>query len=133
MKKPLNVVYSTDERLPAGIAMLSGLQHVGLMSIYLVYPVLIARAGGASAEVAAAMVSFTLVALAIGTILQVIPIGPFGSGYLCQPIPTVVYLVPSMVAAQHGGLPLVFGLTIAAGFLEMILSRVLQRLRPVLP
>jgi NCS2 family nucleobase:cation symporter-2 len=133
MKKPLNVVYAADERLPAGIAVLSGLQHVGLMSIYLVYPVLIARAAGSTAEIAAAMVSFTLVALAVGTILQVIPIGPFGSGYLCQPIPTVVYLVPSLVAAKHGGLPLVFGLTLAAGLLEMALSRVLQRLRPVLP
>lgn len=133
MKKPLNVVYGANERLPPAIAVLSGVQHVGLMSIYLVYPVLVAKASDSSAEVAAAMVSLTLVALAIGTILQVRPLGPFGSGFLCQPIPTVVYLVPSMLAARQGGLALVFGMTIAAGALEMVLSRALQRLRPMFP
>jgi NCS2 family nucleobase:cation symporter-2 len=133
MKKPLNVVYGASEQPPLVITALSGVQHVGLMSIYLVYPVLIAKASGSTADVAAAMVSLTLVALAIGTVLQVIPIGPLGSGFLCQPIPTVVYLVPSLVAAKHGGLPLVFGMTIAAGALEMMLSRGLRRLRPMFP
>lgn len=133
MKKPLNVVYGVEERLPLAIAVLSGVQHVGLMSIYLVYPVLIAKASNNTPEVAAAMVSLTLVALAVGTILQSVPIGPFGSGFLCQPIPTVVYLVPSLMAAKQGGLPLVFGMTITAGALEMVLSRVLHRLRPMFP
>jgi NCS2 family nucleobase:cation symporter-2 len=44
-----------------------------------------------------------------------------------------VYLVPSMLAARQGGLALVFGMTIAAGALEMVLSRALQRLRPMFP
>jgi NCS2 family nucleobase:cation symporter-2 len=133
MKKPLNVVYGVDERPPLAVTAVSGLQHVGLMSIYLVYPVLIAKASGSTAEVAAAMVSATLLALAVGTILQVVRIGPFGSGFLCQPIPTVVYLVPSLIAARHGGLPLVFGMTVAAGLFEMALSRLLRRLRPMFP
>ena len=133
MKKPLDVVYGVDERPPHGIVILSGLQHVGLMSIYLVYPVLIAKESGASAEVGAAMVSFTLIALAIGAILQILRPGPFGSGFICQPIPTVVYLVPSLLAARQSGLALVFGMTIAAGALEMVLSRGMQRLRPLFP
>jgi NCS2 family nucleobase:cation symporter-2 len=133
MKKPLDVVYGVDEHAPHGIAILSGLQHVGLMSIYLVYPVLIARESGSSAEVGAAMVSFTLVALAIGAILQILRLGPFGSGFICQPIPTVVYLVPSLLAAREGGLALVFGMVIAAGLLEMALSRAMRWLRPAFP
>lgn len=133
MKKPLDVVYGVDERAPHGIAILSGLQHVGLMSIYLIYPVLIARESGSGAEVGAAMVSFTLVALAIGAILQILRPGPFGSGFICQPIPTVVYLVPSLLAAREGGLALVFGMVIAAGLLEMALSRAMRWLRPVFP
>jgi xanthine permease XanP len=133
MRKPPNIVYGVNDVPPRAVTLLSGLQHVGLMSIYLVYPVLIAKATNASAEVTAAMVSLTLVALAIGTILQAIPIGPFGSGFLCQPIPTVVYLVPSLIAARHGGLALVFGMTVAAGMLELVLSRALRRLRPMFP
>lgn len=133
MRKPPNITYGVDESPPLGVNVLSGLQHVGLMSIYLVYPVLVAQAAGSSAEVAALLVSMTLVALAIGTILQVIPLGPVGSGYLCQPIPSIVYLVPSLVAAKHGGLPAVFGMTIVAGMVEVGLARILSRLRSYFP
>lgn len=133
MRKPPNILYGVDETPPLGVNALSGLQHVGLMSIYLVYPALVAQAAGASPAAAAAVVSMTLIALAIGTILQVIPLGPIGSGFLCQPIPSILYLVPSLVAAKHGGLPVVFAMTIAAGLLEVALARPLRRLRALFP
>lgn len=133
MKHPDGVVYGVHDTPPATVTFLSGLQHVGLTSIYLLYPVLVAEAAGADARTAAAMVSLTLVALAIGTVLQVIPRGPVGSGYLCYPVPTVVYLVPSLLAAKAGGLPLVFGMLLAAGLLEIALSRLLKSTRPYFP
>lgn len=133
MRKPPNVLYGVAERMPAGVAVLSGLQHAGLMSMFLIYPVLIAKAANSTPEVAAAMVSLTLLALAIGTLLQVIPMGPFGSGYLCQPTPSIVYFVPSLIAARTSGLAVVFGMTIAAGLLELALSRLMRRLRPIFP
>ena len=103
------------------------------MSIYLLYPVLVAQAAGATVEVVAAVVSMTLIALAIGAVLQATPMGPIGSGYLCQPIPSVVYFVPSLVAANHGGLAAVFGMTIMAGVVEVVLARLLPRLRALFP
>ncbi len=127
--KPVGLIYGVDETPPLGVNVFSGLQHVGLMSIFLVYPVLIAQAAGSTAEVAAAMVSATLIAMAVGTVLQVITVGPIGSGYLCQPSPSVVYIVPSLIAARSGDLSAVFGMTILAGLFEMALSRVLPRLR----
>lgn len=133
MRKPTNVVYGVDEAPPLGVVLFSGLQHVGLASIFLVYPVLVAQAAGASAEVAGAVVSMTLIALAIGAILQSIPLGPVGSGYLCPPIASVVYLVPSLMAAKYGGLAAVFGMTLAAGVLELGLARILWRLRALFP
>jgi NCS2 family nucleobase:cation symporter-2 len=133
VRKPPGIIFGVDESPPLAINAVSGLQHVGLMSIYLVYPVLVAQAAGSSAEAGAALVSLTLVALALGTVLQVIPLGPVGSGFLCQPIPSVVYLVPSLVAAKHGGLPAVFGMTIAAGLLEVVFARLLRRLRALFP
>jgi len=129
--KPAGLIYGVDDVPPLGVNILSGLQQVGLMSIFLVYPVLIAQAAGSSAEVTAALVSATLVALAVGTLLQVITIGPFGSGFLCQPTPSVVYIVPSLVAAHAGDLSVVFGMTMLAGLFEMALARVLPRLRPL--
>jgi NCS2 family nucleobase:cation symporter-2 len=133
MRKPTNVIYGVDETPPPGVMLFSGLQHVGLATIYLDYPVLVAQAAGAPAEVASAVVSMTLIALAIGAILQAIPMGPIGSGYLCPPIASVVYLVPSLVAAKHGGLAAVFGMTVAAGLLELGLARILRRLRALFP
>ncbi|MDN8615148.1 uracil-xanthine permease family protein [Variovorax ginsengisoli] len=129
--KPAGLIYGVDDTPPLGINILSGLQHVGLMSIYLVYPVLIAQAAGASAEVAASLVSATLIALAVATLLQVITIGPIGSGFLCQPTSSVVYIVPSLVAARSGNLAAVFGMTMLAGLFEVALARVLPRLRPI--
>ncbi len=126
-------MYGVDDTPPLSVNVLSGLQHVGLMSIYLVYPALVAQAAGSSPEVAAALVSMTLIALAVGALLQVIPLGPVGSGFLCQPIPSIVYLLPSLMAAKHGGLAVVFGMTVAAGLLEVSLAPVLRRLRPLFP
>src|SRR5262245_18320568 len=103
------------------------------MAIYLVYPTLVAQAARHPPHVAATVVSMTLIALAIWAVLQAIPLGPVGSGFLCQPISSILYLVPSLLAAKYGGLPAVFGITIAAGLLEVALARVLRRLRPLFP
>lgn len=130
MRKPPNILYGVDETPPLGINALSGLQHVALMAVYLVFPGLLAQASGSPPEVAASVVSMTLIVLAIGTLLQA---SPLGSGFLCQPVPSVVYFVPSLVAVKHGGLPLVFGMTLAAGLLEVALARALRRLRALLP
>jgi NCS2 family nucleobase:cation symporter-2 len=133
VRKPPNIRYGIDDAPPLGVNALSGLQHVALMSIYLIYPALVAQAAGSPAEVAAAVVSMTLLALAAGTLLQAVRLGPVGSGFLCQPIPSVVYFVPSLVAAKHGGLHAVFGMTIAAGALEIVLARAISRLRAFFP
>jgi NCS2 family nucleobase:cation symporter-2 len=133
MRKPRGVVYGVEERPPGTVIALSALQHVAVMSIFLIYPVLIGREGSGDAAVVSNLVSVALIVLAAGTALQALPRGPVGSGFLCQPVPTAIYLVPSLLAARTGGLPLVFGMTAMAGALEMALSRVLRALRPLFP
>jgi xanthine permease XanP len=133
MRKRRGVIYGVDERPPAAVIALSALQHVAVMSVFLIYPVLIGREAGGDSEVVRNLVSLSLIVLAIGTVLQALPRGPVGSGFLCQPVPTAIYLVPSLLAARTGGLPLVFGMTILAGLFEMALSRALRALRPLFP
>ena len=65
--------------------------------------------------------------------LQALPRGPVGSRFLAPSIFTGVYLAPSLLAVKSGGLPLVWGMTIFAGFVEIALSRVWSRLRPFVP
>ena len=131
MRKPHNLSYGVDDSPPLRVTALSGVQHVGLMAIYLVYPALVAKAAGSSPEMAASFVSATLVALAIGTLLQAIKFGPVGSGFLCQPVSSVVYFVPSLIAVKHGGLGAVVVMTMISGLLEIGLARILNRLRSI--
>ncbi len=133
MRKPPGIVYGADEAPPPGVAVLTAIQHVGVISIFLIYPVLIAREAGSPAETASHLVSIALLVLGIGAALQALNRGPVGAGILCGPVASAIYLVPSLLAARQGGLPLVFGMTVFAGLIEIALSRALRFLRPLFP
>ena len=94
---------------------------------------IVARAAGVPNATALAIVSLGMIALAISTVLQAIWKGPVGSGYLAVPVFSAIYLAPALLAAKTGGLPAVFGMTMFAGLVEVILSRSLRRLRALFP
>ena len=50
MKKPLNIVYGVEDTPPLGVTLFSGLQHVALIAIRLLFPVLVAREAGLAPE-----------------------------------------------------------------------------------
>ena len=133
MKRPADIVYGVEDRPPVAIALLSGVQHVAVMAVFLIFPLIIAREAGASVATSTSMLSVAMLVLGIGTMLQALASGPVGSGYLDPINFSAIYLGPSLVAAQIGGLPLVFGMTVFAGAVEAALSRTLNRLRPYFP
>jgi NCS2 family nucleobase:cation symporter-2 len=133
MRKPTGILYGVDEAAPGMVVALSAIQQLGVMSIFLIYPVLIGREVGGAPQLVGDLVSISFLVLGFGALLQALPRGPVGSGFLCQPVPTAIYLVPSLLAARQGGLPLVFGMTAFAGLVEVALSRVLRKLRPLFP
>ena len=132
-RKPVNIVYGVDEAPPFGVTVLSGLQHVGLISIFLVYPLLVSREGGLSVAQTSDTLSLTMLILGIGAILQSMPRGPVGARYLCPPVCTAAYLEPSLLAIKTGGMALVLGMTAFGGAAEALLSRFLRPLRPYFP
>lgn len=132
-KRPPDLIYGVSDVPPHYIALLSALQHIGLVTIFLIYPLLIAKEIGASVELSARMLSLALIALGIATLLQGLPRGPVGTGFLCPANHTAVYLAPSIAALKLGGLPLLFGMTAFAGLVECLLSFVLRRIRPLVP
>jgi NCS2 family nucleobase:cation symporter-2 len=79
------------------------------------------------------MLSLGMIVLAAGTMIQVLRLGPVGSGFMLPSTFTATYLAPSLLAARLGGLPLVFGMTIFAGAVEAAISPLLNRLRTYLP
>ncbi|WP_366555841.1 solute carrier family 23 protein [Aquibaculum sediminis] len=120
--------------MPLPALLLNGLQHIAIIApIGLVFPLLVLRAAGADTQLQEAVISASLVALGLGSILLCARHRAFGSGYLAPAVFTAAYLPASLIAAQQGGLPLVFGMTIFAGFCEVLFSFFLRRLRPYLP
>ncbi len=118
---------------PFVLVLVSGLQHFVAATTLLTYPLLLGRAAEASPETIASLISLTLLAAGAATLLQAHRIGPIGSGFLCWPTATILYLVPSLAAAKIGGLPLALGMTLTAGLIEIGLAPLMRRLRPVFP
>jgi xanthine permease XanP len=132
-RKPPNVVFAVDEVPPRLVTLFNGVQHVGLISIFLVYPLLVFRVAEVPLPLVANLLAVGLVVLGIGTLLQSLQRGPLGSGFMCPSTFTAVYLGPSLLAVKAGGLPVLFGMTIFAGALEIALSKLLDRMRPIFP
>lgn len=111
----------------------NGVQHVGLIAIYLVYPLIVFRSADASLPVVTNLLAIGMLVLGLGTFLQALRLGPVGSGYMCPTVYTAVYMTPSLLAIKAGGLPLAFGMTIVAGAFEAAFSRLLNRMRALFP
>jgi xanthine permease XanP len=133
VKKPAALSYGLEETPPAVVTWISALQHVGVCSIFMVYPLIIARQAGLPAGQITNILQLGFLVLAIAVLLQALPRGPVGSRLLAPTIFTGVYLAPSLLAVKAGGLPLVWGMTIFAGVVEMALARAWSRLRPFIP
>lgn len=127
------LAYDVESRPPRLVIFGSALQHIGLGSIILVFPVLVADAAGASEQTTQHMVVLSCLALGIATLLQCMRLGPVGSGYLIPAVFTAAYLPASLEAARIGGLGAVFGMTIFAGLVEIVLSRLCDRFRAFFP
>jgi xanthine permease XanP len=132
-KKPASLVYGVDDDPPAAVVLTNAIQQIAIIAINLVYPIVVFRAAGASVDITSGLLAVAMIVLAFGTFLQVLRLGPVGSGYMCPSTFTATYFAPSLLAARIGGLPLVFGMTIFAGLFQTALAPVLNRLRGVFP
>jgi xanthine permease XanP len=132
-KKPPSLIYDADDHPSVLVVLSNGVQHVGLISINLVYPLLIFRAVDAPIATVADMLSLGMIVLSLGTLIQVLRLGPVGSGYMLPSTFTATYFAPALMAARLGGLSMVFGMTIVAGAFEAAVAPMLNRLRTFLP
>jgi xanthine permease XanP len=130
-KKPANLVYGVDETPPLGATLLQGIQHIFIMAVYFIFPVIIIQAVGGTDAQAATMIKMSMIGMGITTILQAIP--RLGSGYLAPSGNGPAYLSASLLAAKTGGISLVCGMTVIGGCFEALFSRVVGRLRTLFP
>ncbi len=133
MTKPSNLIYGLEDRPPLSVLAALSIQHIFLMSSTLVLPVaLVTEIGGSLAEVQAT-VAMTMLACGIGTILQAARWRGIGSGYLCPNLCGPNFFAASIGAAWLGGLPLMKGMTIVAGLVEVVFGRIAHRLAFLFP
>lgn len=132
-KKPANLLYDVDESPGTGTLILLGLQHIFLISIAFVFPVLVVDAIDGTAADARHIISVSMLITGVATILQGLRRGPVGSGYLCPLLNGPAFLSASVLAGKTGGLALIFGMTFVGGLFETLFSRLVTRMRAVFP
>jgi len=132
-ERPSNLLYGVDDKPPMLSTLLLGLQHTFVMSSTLILPVVVVSEIGESLDVVQSVVSYTMIAAGLTTILQALKKGPIGSGYLCPHLCGPSYLAASIQAGWLGGLPLLFGMTTLAGLFEALFSRIVRRLQGLFP
>jgi len=102
-RKPPDIVYGVNDYPPVGVTVISALQQVGLISIFLLFPLLVCREAQLSADKVLDVLSLSMLAMGAGAILPSLTRGPVGSGDLCPSIFTVAYLGRSLLALITGG------------------------------
>ena len=86
VRRPPELIYSVDEKPPIVPLFLLGIQHIFLITISLIFPVVIVRAAGGGDEEALFMVSMGILAAGLVTMLHSYGKHGMGSGYLCPSV-----------------------------------------------
>ena len=133
MTRPPNLIYAVEEVPPVAILIGSAIQHVAVMAITLIFPLILAREANLSGSQTLDLVSLSMLGLGVATVCLSVRLPFIGSGYLSPAAYTAIYLGPSLFALRRGGLDLVFGMTITAGIIQLGIAPLLKRLRALLP
>jgi NCS2 family nucleobase:cation symporter-2 len=134
MNKKNDLIYKRNDVPPAKDLLLLSLQQLTLMATGAIFPVLFANEIGSSKEFAISIISLTIIISGIGSVLQGLRIkGIFGSGYLCPNVCGPSYFGISLQAYWLGGYPLMRGMIILSGVVEMLLAPMVRYLRKLFP
>jgi xanthine permease XanP len=133
MERPSELTYALDERPPWTHLVGLGFQHVAVMCPYFVMVALVAQAAKLPREAALSAIGLAMIAVAFMTVLQSLRLGPVGSGYLCPPVVSAIYLPSSLAVASSFGLAAVCGMTIFAGLCETTVASLVNWTRKLFP
>jgi len=106
VRTPSNLTYAVDATPPVQVTVIGALQIIGVSTPNLLIVVLIASQSGVPPDRMASVIATTMLVLSVAAAFQLCR-GRFGSGYPVVPCPTSLFLLPGLLAAREGGLPLV--------------------------
>ncbi|MBR2637235.1 MAG: purine permease [Bacteroidaceae bacterium] len=130
---PQGLIYGLEERPPLRDTFFAALQHLLAIFVAIITPPLII-AGALKLDLATTgfLVSMSLFVSGLATFIQCRKFGPIGCGLLCVQGTSFSFIGPIIAAGTIGGLPAVFGATIAGSVVEMLVSRVLKYTRRII-
>ncbi|MBS3740754.1 MAG: purine/pyrimidine permease [Candidatus Cloacimonetes bacterium] len=128
-----DLVYTVNEVPPLPHLLVSSLQHILLMFVSISLPIIFASQINASAQFTATFISLSMIVAGLGSIIQSVGLPFIGSKYLCPNVCGPSYMSLSLSAAWVGGIPLMRGMIIIAGLIEMLIAPIVQKLRKVFP
>jgi NCS2 family nucleobase:cation symporter-2 len=132
-ERPIELIYAQDEIPPWPQLLALGFQHVAVICPYLVMVALVAEAAKLSHQAAQSAIGLAMIAVAFMTILQSLRLGRIGSGYLCPPVVSAIYLPSSIAAASSFGISAVCGMVVFAGACEVAVAFLINRTRKLFP
>lgn len=128
------IVHGLEDRVPAGTAVLVGVQHVAAMVVGTITPpLLLANALKFSPDDTAYFISIALLASALGAFLQCRRRGPLGCGLLSVTGTSFAFMAPLTQAWHAGGLAMMFGMSFLTAPFQMALAPLLPRVRKLFP
>lgn len=130
----IELLYGIDGRPNLGTQILLGFQNIfAAFGGIIVVPMVISSALGFDAKTATAIMSATILASGIATIIQSRGIGRVGSRVACIMGTDFTFVSPSITVGTVAGLPGIIGATILGAFLEVILSYFIKPLMKFFP
>lgn len=128
-----DLIYGIDDRPSFKDAFFAAIQHLLAIFVAIITPpLIIAGALGLDLETTSFLVSMALFISGISTFIQCKRFGPVGCGLLCIQGTSFSFIGPIITAGLAGGLPLIFGVCIAASPFEMIISRTFKYMRTII-
>jgi len=130
---PKGLIYGLEARPPLRDTLFAALQHLLAIFVAIITPpLIIAGALKLDLETTGFLVSMSLFVSGIATFVQCRRLGPVGCGLLCVQGTSFSFIGPIIAAGLTGGLPAIFGATIAGSVVEMLVSRVLKYMRRII-
>ena len=126
--------YGPAEHPPLILTIFSSIQHMLLvLSLGLALPVTVARAANLDPNESGVLLSISLLSIGITGILQTLPSRFFGNGRMDLSGSDSAALSACAFAAQLGGMPLVFGMTLISGIFKGVIGSFTYRFRKLFP
>lgn len=111
----------------------AALQHLLAIFVAIITPpLIIANAIQLDQETTSFLVSMSLMVSGVATFIQCRRLGKIGCGLLCIQGTSFSFIGPIITAGLAGGLPAIFGATVAGSVVEMFVSRILMYARRII-